>query len=117
MRKRPWPSLMNLAFITLSLRSLPHLRQDPRERPLIRLQAPSERPSLPYLPFQNDPASRWANAQVTKDQESVHGRRTHGKGSDEGWVASSYLKVPSPTLGLISIATKLSYFTKIGQIR
>ena len=54
-------------------------------------QAPkrqAERPALPDLRFQNDPASRWANASVTKDQEAIHCRGTYGKASDEGWVVS-----------------------------
>ena len=53
-------------------------------------KAPSERPSLPYLPFQNDPSSRWANAPVTEDQKAIHGRGTYGKASGEGWVVSSF---------------------------
>ena len=44
----------------------------PRKTASGRYKAPTERPALPYLPFQNDPSSRWANAPVTKDQEAVH---------------------------------------------
>ena len=53
-------------------------------------KAPSERPALPDMRVQNDPASRWANAPVTKDKEAIHGRGTYGKASGEGWVVSSF---------------------------
>src|ERR1700722_6750095 len=59
------------------------------------------------MQVQNDPASRWANASVTKEQKAVHCRGTHGKGPDEGWVVSSFVdagaqssdhrKPPSPS--------------------
>ena len=62
----------------------------PRKARLSSSKAPSERPALPDLPFQNDPASRWPDAPVTKDQEAIHGRGTHGKASGEGWVVSSF---------------------------
>jgi hypothetical protein len=48
------------------------------ESPLQSPTTPSERRSLSDLPFQNDPASRWSNASVTKDKEAVHGRGAYG---------------------------------------
>ena len=53
-------------------------------------KAPSERPALPDLRVQNDPASRWPDASVTEDQEAIHCRGTDGKASHEGWVGSSF---------------------------
>ena len=39
------------------------------------------------MPFQNDPAPRWANAPITKSQKAVHGRGAHGEAFGEGWIA------------------------------
>jgi hypothetical protein len=49
-------------------------------------KAPSERPPLPNLPFQNDAASRWEDASVTKDQETFQCRGIDGKASGQDWV-------------------------------
>jgi hypothetical protein len=40
------------------------------------------------MQVQNDPAPRWADASVTKDKEAIHGRRTYGEASCEGWVGN-----------------------------
>ena len=49
--------------------------------------------ALPNLQLQDNPASRWPDASVTKDQEAIHCRGAYGKGSDEGWVANSEEKI------------------------
>jgi DNA methylase len=56
--ERPWPNLMNLAFITPSLRAHHHhsQRQERRAKHLSRIKTPGARPALPYLPFQDHPA-------------------------------------------------------------
>jgi hypothetical protein len=51
-------------------------------------QAPKRQArDLPYLPYQNDPSSRWPGASITKEQKTIHRRGAYGKRSDEGWVA------------------------------
>ena len=54
-------------------------------------KAPSQRRSLPYLPFQNDAASRWPDAPVTEEQEAIQRRGTDGAPPSEGWVRQPQL--------------------------
>ena len=65
-----------------------HHQQERRVKPPLKLQSAKRETSLPDMQVQNDPASRWADASVTEDQEAIHCRGTYGKASDEGWVVS-----------------------------
>ena len=58
--------------------------------PISSSKAPAKRPALPDLQFQNDPASRWPDASVTKDQEAIQRRGIDGEAFGEGWVVSTF---------------------------
>ena len=87
--ERAVAELNELGFNPAWSRALPHPRKERHVDPLLQLQSakPGTFPA-PYLPFQNDPASRWQDAPVTKDQEAIHGRGTDGEASREGWIIS-----------------------------
>ena len=111
-RKRPWQSLMSLASTTPSPRAHQHPQHYKHERrarpPSHAAKRQAKRPALPDLPFQNRPASRWQDAPVTKDQESIHGRGINGEASHEGWVATcGHLRERGPSLSAALASTQL----------